>query len=586
MNEFYGQAYRRYVAVLVAEWEWALVALVAALGYLLYQRFLRDRALPRWTPHAVCGVVLVLGLFWVWHVRWLGDDAFISFRYARNWAEGRGLVFNPGERVEGYTNFLWVAVLAAAHRIGLSIPLVALFGCIACYIGVLYLVLRIVRGELDAPVVSLAAIALAFCYPFVVYATGGLETMFSTFLVVLALERASRGAHLAAGAAGIGATMSHPDHAIFYVVLGIALLVRRTGARGLIAYAAPFVVVYVPYFLIRWSYFGDFFPNTYYTKSAHDPYYSQGLFYLFASALTGGVFGVLPLFGHGMATLRNRFLQVYAALALLGYFWYVARVGGDYMIGRLLISGLPTMFIVAELGLRDLMDRRRFVLAGVGCALAVTVLLPTRILRPMEVRWGLSDETTHFRLATISPLKLEGGIPRRVDTIVNAMRDASPAPSYAAYAIGYLGWTSDWPIVDLHGLTDRELARQPLRKRGRPGHERVASPGHVYKRGATISALEVHHGRGDLVGLWIGDQGFHLVRYVPSVMRGLKGKPGVRFVDFEAYLDDYIASLAAKSPALVTKDLAFFDRYYFSVADDPARRAQLAAYVAERAPLE
>ena len=43
----------------------------------------------------------------------LCDDAFISFRYARNLLEGHGLVFNPGERVEGYTNLLWVLELAA-----------------------------------------------------------------------------------------------------------------------------------------------------------------------------------------------------------------------------------------------------------------------------------------------------------------------------------------------------------------------------------------------------------------------------------------------------------------------------------------
>jgi hypothetical protein len=32
------------------------------------------------------------------------DDAYISFAYARNLVEGNGLVFNVGERVEGYTN--------------------------------------------------------------------------------------------------------------------------------------------------------------------------------------------------------------------------------------------------------------------------------------------------------------------------------------------------------------------------------------------------------------------------------------------------------------------------------------------------
>ena len=53
-------------------------------------------------------------LAWLAAEAWfLCDDAFISFRYVRNLIEGHGLVFNPGERVEGYTNFLWVLELAA-----------------------------------------------------------------------------------------------------------------------------------------------------------------------------------------------------------------------------------------------------------------------------------------------------------------------------------------------------------------------------------------------------------------------------------------------------------------------------------------
>ena len=53
-------------------------------------------------------------LGWLASVSWfLCDDAFISFRYVRNLLEGNGLVFNPGEYVEGYSNFLWILELAA-----------------------------------------------------------------------------------------------------------------------------------------------------------------------------------------------------------------------------------------------------------------------------------------------------------------------------------------------------------------------------------------------------------------------------------------------------------------------------------------
>ena len=58
-------------------------------------------------------LVLLLALYGA-HAQaylFLNDDAFISFRYADHWARTGELVYNLGERVEGYTNFLWVALL-------------------------------------------------------------------------------------------------------------------------------------------------------------------------------------------------------------------------------------------------------------------------------------------------------------------------------------------------------------------------------------------------------------------------------------------------------------------------------------------
>ena len=50
----------------------------------------------------------------------ISDDAYISFRYAQNLVNGYGLVWNHGEAVEGYTNFLWVVLIAAGMLI--SVP--------------------------------------------------------------------------------------------------------------------------------------------------------------------------------------------------------------------------------------------------------------------------------------------------------------------------------------------------------------------------------------------------------------------------------------------------------------------------------
>ena len=46
------------------------------------------------------------------------DDAFISFRYAENFAAGNGLVFNAGERVEGFTNLSWTVLFGLIMSVG------------------------------------------------------------------------------------------------------------------------------------------------------------------------------------------------------------------------------------------------------------------------------------------------------------------------------------------------------------------------------------------------------------------------------------------------------------------------------------
>ena len=71
-------------------------------------------------PHAIdsaitwgIAAVAVFALLRAVRLAWLCDDSFISIRYAQNFADGLGLVYNAGEYVEGYTNFLWTVMLAA-----------------------------------------------------------------------------------------------------------------------------------------------------------------------------------------------------------------------------------------------------------------------------------------------------------------------------------------------------------------------------------------------------------------------------------------------------------------------------------------
>jgi hypothetical protein len=79
---------------------------------------------------------------------WLADDAMISMRYGRNLAEGLGLVWNAGERVEGYTNLLWTLFMALVHLTPLpdsKTSLVVLLANVGIAAATVPLIARLVR---------------------------------------------------------------------------------------------------------------------------------------------------------------------------------------------------------------------------------------------------------------------------------------------------------------------------------------------------------------------------------------------------------------------------------------------------------
>ena len=127
----------------------------------------------------------VLAAIAAWIVRFVQDDAFITYRYARNLARGNGLVFNPGERVEGYTNFLWTVMHVIPEKLGWSSPIFSQVIGIALMVATVAVTLRLARRLFSSQSFGfLVALTLLANMTFLTYATGGLETMQQTLLVV------------------------------------------------------------------------------------------------------------------------------------------------------------------------------------------------------------------------------------------------------------------------------------------------------------------------------------------------------------------------------------------------------------------
>jgi arabinofuranosyltransferase len=150
------------------------------------------------------------------------DDAYITFRYARNLADGLGLVYNPGEWVLGTTAPLWAVILAAGQRLGfsdlprLATALSAVFDAVTVVILV-----RLARQMGWQPLgAALVGLAWALNPMSIGFATGGMETSLFVLLASCALSLAAsrRRVPLAAALCGL-ATLVRPEGALLAAVV-------------------------------------------------------------------------------------------------------------------------------------------------------------------------------------------------------------------------------------------------------------------------------------------------------------------------------------------------------------------------------
>ncbi len=327
-------------------------------------------------------------LGWLSSVAWfLCDDAFISFRYTRNLLEGHGLVFNPGEYVEGYTNFLWILELAAIWGIfGVRPEHVAPWLSVAYTIGalvaMLWLVLRLPSLRNRGLVGWMALGLLCSSATFAVWTSGGgLETRQFTFfiiaaVVILSVYGNSRRSLLVASLSLAAAALTRPEGLMLAACCFGWFAVQRMVTerrdisrlvREMIYLVAPFVVLIAAHFLFRYAYYGEWLPNTYYAKHVR-PWYESGFRYLWAAALETGLYILLPL---AFLALRSRWRMnrdgtyALALLCVVTHMAYLLPIGGDHFEYRPLdyywpLLAVPAAEGIALLGARVAAGLQRF----------------------------------------------------------------------------------------------------------------------------------------------------------------------------------------------------------------------------------
>jgi hypothetical protein len=572
---------------------------------------------------------LLFGAYRAYIVRWLCDDIFITFRYAENFLAGHGFVFNIGERVEGYTHFTWLCLITFVQWLGFGPEGATQWMGEVFYLITLatFAVISYRIAGREGLLVPIATPVLALHYDFHIWASSGLETPFFTALVSLGFftmcfsKSRPSVRYLLAGFLFTLGVMTRPDGVLF-LFLALAFetgmqWLNRAPVKIILStigyFLLPVIVFLVPYAIWKIVYYGDLLPNTFYAKSGDVSYFDQGFFYIWTYVrgyptswlilLAVPYLIVVWRGASGRFLFRMRELAddvrarslVLALLFVVVYgVVFIARVGGDFMYARFIIPIVPLVYFIIEMSLRQLLVTRRSLLKASIVALLILVVSDkttrddyltdtgSRGSAKVNDLSGISDECwfwTHDLgngLNLMSLQKIQGRIMRTFfegESVTVVLRGQNNFAYYGTFQ----------NCIEAAGLTDKYVARLPLVKRGRPGHEKEPPWEYLMKRRANF--IFFRHPQQDTSSFrkiyfrFSADslEGY-MYTYDPALLHRLDERfPGrIEYVRFEEYLDDYIRGMTSMTRQRVEADFRRFQDYYFGhVADQGRERAFL-----------
>lgn len=447
--------------------------------------------------------VLLVSALWVWSAHpYEFDDAFISYRYAANLAAGQGLVFNLGERVEGYSNFLWVLLLAGLDRLGAPPHATGPWLGVTALLATLTLAWSVIwRPGAGLPpdkkrgVLATAMLAsLVIAHGFATTAGSGLETHFFALLVLIGgvalshadLNRVS--SLLVLGSVPALLLLARPDGilpgaALLFVVAWRAARERRDWRLGLLSAviaSIPAGLTGMMLIVLKIRYFGELVPNPYYAKGADALHIDAGIAYLigflrsYPVVIVGLAVAAIALRLPAASESARRMSAYTLAVAAL-YAAFLAKVGGDFMEYRLALQLLPIVVLTTAVAAIELLPNR-WALTAVAAGVLTLGFLPVAI----ESRYYMQDLTEMNRYA------------RQGERVGRSLAGLPAETKIATTLIGTIGYFSDLHIIDQWGLIDPHVRRRPPRPRFFRGHVRYTNLSEARSLGADLFLNHPH----------------------------------------------------------------------------------------------
>jgi hypothetical protein len=391
----------------------------------------------------------------------LFDDAMISMRYADNWANGNGLVWNPGQRVEGYTTFLWTLIMGLCHLPNLTPShtclLVQILGIVALWLCLAATAVLARSSGLDSVSACIAVVLTGTYYNLIFFSLFGMETGLLTAMMTFAFADTiscvrKRQANIRASLWLAPILLMRPD--MLPVILACTVSViffaykgRKSAIAGLILAAC----IVSAHLIWRRSFYGQWLPNTYYLKMTGWPLTER-----FGPGLRQSAWSIvtlaLPVSLAFVALIRYNYYRILLFGSFLFGLAYQTYVGGDaWPLSRFIIPYTPGLFILAGEGiarLSELITKKTYGWLSLTSAAVLSFLC---ILNFNLIHWD------HFLLLTRPQTTCENWM--NVKYVHAVKRCADDDVTVAVTWAGVFPYFSGFRCIDLMGKCDPYIAR-------------------------------------------------------------------------------------------------------------------------------
>ena len=396
-------------------------------------------------------LALIVYLLLCYHLNFIQDDAYISYRYVANFLNGHGLVYNIGERVEGFTNFGWVIYLIFWGSLGVSYIFISkltgfLFG--GGIIVLTFLMSKLVFHKKDLLFALLPVYLLAFNQSLAYWSPAGLETAAFAFFSLLSLYLYLKRSWFLIASLILVVWLRPEGVLITGLLIIIEIITEKRFPKYTSICAFIAFIFSLPFVWFKLYYYGSIFPNPFYAKTGFDfKQLSNGIEYSIRFFSHYGFYGIgliIPLLFYRKLSSAAKSIFLFTFVYIL----YVILIGGDVLkVHRFWMPIFGSSAILISLSIWLLVKKmsvknRRFVFVLVSIVLlCLTYYLPHKFVNNYNY--------------------LEKSFTNKMSFLAIKLKETDTTNfSVALPTIGIFGYELlGHDIIDMVGLTDSTIAK-------------------------------------------------------------------------------------------------------------------------------